>query len=90
MKRELLHGEANLSAQAGRALTCRYQLLVRTLPVPTDLESYGVAVCIPQTGERAELWDLTVSAERIQALADQLMRGGVTPCTLREVVEDWL
>lgn len=89
MKRKLFYGEADLSAQAGRDLRCQYQLLVRTLP-PLELESYGIGVSILQTGEQAEVWDLTVSAARILALAEVLVQGGVTPCTLREVIEDRL
>lgn len=90
MTRKVLYGEAELSASGGRPLRCRYQLLVRTLPPPLELESYGVGISIPQTGEEEEIWDITVSSARILDLADRLMRGGVTPCTLREVVEDRL
>ena len=34
--------------------------------------------------------NLTVSAGRIDQLMELLVRNGVTPVTLRDVVEDWL
>jgi hypothetical protein len=54
------------------------------------MESYGIRVSLSETGEQVELLDLTTSSARIDALADQLVGGGVTPCTLGDVVEDWL
>lgn len=88
--RELLLGERDLTERAGRPLTCRYQLLIRTMPAPVCCESYGICVEILQSGEREEIWDLTVRPDRIQELAEKLIGGGVTPCSLREIVEDWL
>ena len=88
--RKLLLGEADLTEWAGDPLTCRYQLLVRTTPPPVCCESYGISVEIVQTGEREEVWDLTVRPDRIQELAEQLIGGGVTPCALRDIVENWL
>lgn len=88
--RELFFGRADLSNQVGRPLTCQYQILVRTLPPPVSCESYGVSVALLETGEREEALDVTVRPDRIEALAGLLLAGGVTPCTLREIVEDWL
>ncbi len=34
--------------------------------------------------------DLTVSAERARRLFERIAAGHVTPCTLRDVAEDWL
>ena len=53
-------------------------------------ESYGIRILMIQTGEREEVLDITVRPDRIESLAQILVGGGVTPCTLREVVEDWL
>lgn len=50
----------------------------------------GVCITMLQTGEREEVLDITVRPERILSLAQMLARGGVTPCTLREVIDDWL
>ncbi|MDY3013854.1 MAG: DUF6514 family protein [Evtepia sp.] len=88
--REILIGEADLTEESGRALTCQYRILIRTLPDPMDWESYGLRVDLVQTGERIEILDITASSRRIEALAQLLIRGGVTPCTVREVIEDWL
>ncbi len=90
MKRQILLGESDLTELTGRPVTCQYHLLVRTLLPPLNCESYGIGIVISQTGEKEELWDITTRPERIEELADRLILGGVTPCTLREVVEDWL
>ena len=83
--RELFYDMVDLSNQIGRPATCVYWILVRTFPPP-------VSCCITmlQTGEREEVLDITVRPERILSLAQMLARGGVTPCTLREVIDDWL
>ena len=88
--RELLIGERRLASADGRSLTCTYHLLIRTLDEPVSCESYGIAVRIAETGEEEKVFDITVSPARIEALAQLLLRGGVTPCTLTDVVEDWL
>ena len=88
--REILIGETVLTQSVEKTITCKYYILIRTLPSPVCCESYGVCIVIAQTGERAEVQDITVCAERIEALATLLLRGKVTPCTLREIVDDWL
>ena len=52
-------------------------------------ESYGVKI-VGEDGEEASVPNLTVNAGRIDQLMDLLVRNGVTPVTLRDVVEDWL
>ncbi|MCI5499768.1 MAG: DUF6514 family protein [Clostridiales bacterium] len=88
--RELFCGQIDLSNQIGRPMTCEYRILIRTLPPPVCCESYGISVTMAQTGEREDIPDITVQAERIEHLARLLVNGAVTPCTLREIVEDWL
>ena len=88
--RQIMLGEVDLTDGVGESLTCRYHLLVREIPSPLEGESYGLGVTITQTGEHTEIWDITISDRRIQALAGLVMEGGVTPCTLRDVVDDWL
>lgn len=88
--RELFYGQAGLLTESGAALHCIYQILIRTTPPPLCCESYGVRVLVAETGERAEIFDITVCAERIEALAALLLRGQVTPCALSDVVADWL
>ena len=79
--RELYLGEAS----CGRGLV-RYYLFAETRE--DYEESYGILA--ESGGERAAVPNITVSQRRIQALAEVLMRGAVTPLTLRDVVDDWL
>ena len=88
--RQIMLGEVDLTDGAGRSLTCSYFLLVREIPPPVAGESYGIGILVDQTGEREEIWDITVSDQRILSLADLVMEGRVTPCTQRDVVDDWL
>ena len=88
--REELIGRKQMTGMEGYPLTCTYRLLIRTLPEPADCESYGVGIRIEETGEQENVFDITVSQARIESLAELLLEGGVTPCTLRDVIEDWL
>ena len=66
------------------ASVCYYLVVEETAGV----ERYGVQVCY---GDEAEtVPDITSSQRQIQALLDTLVRGGVTPTAVRDVVEDWL
>ena len=88
--REIEWGIARLTAQDGRPLSCRYHVLARPCPLPVGGESYGVKITLEETGETARIPDLTVLPGRIEELADALIRCGVTPCALADVVADWL
>lgn len=88
--RELLIGQREQMDAAGGQITCAYYVLVRDVPLPVNCESYGVGIAALESGEREEVLDITVRPERIQTLAELLLQGGVTPCTLRDVVEDWM
>lgn len=88
--REHLFAAVDLSQQAGRPLSCTYHILIRDITEPIQCESYGVRVTVDQTGERTEIPDITVLADVVLKLAKQLAKGGVTPCALRSIVEDWL
>lgn len=50
--------------------------------------SYGVAVELG--GEAAAVSDLSPSRQRVETLAEALVRGVVTPVALRDIVDDWL
>ncbi len=78
--RKLFVGEAQC-----RAAQARYYLLEEDLEEPG---SYGVQVELE--GETAAVRDLSPSREKVQALAETLAKGAVTPVTLRDVVDDWL
>lgn len=53
-------------------------------------ESYGIKVSAGDEGEVALIPNITVSISRIDELAELLVRNVVTPCTLADVVSDWL
>ena len=88
--RELFYGQTGVRKESGSPLHCVYQILIRTAPPPLCCESYGIRIRIPETGEAAEIFDITVRPERIEELAGLLLRGQVTPCTLGDIVADWL
>ena len=88
--REHLFATVDLSQQAGRPLSCTYHILIKDITEPIQCESYGVRITVDQTGERKERPDITVLPDAVLKLVQQLAEGGVTPCTLRSVVEDWL
>ena len=72
--REHLFATVDLSQQAGRPLSCTYHILIKDIT----------------EGVRNVLRVITVLAVAVLLLVQQLAEGGVTPCTLRSVVEDWL
>ena len=88
--REHLFATVDLSQQAGCPLSCTYHILIKDITEPIQCESYGVRITVDQTGERKELPDITVLPDAVLKLVQQLAEGGVTPSTLRSVVEDWL
>jgi len=88
--RELLIGQTEQNTPSGGRLTCLYHILVRDSSPPVYCESYGVRITNQESGEQEEVLDITVLYDRIQDLAQRLLQGGVTPCTLRDVVNDWL
>ena len=89
--KELAVGRRQAVDETGRERTYDYSILVGELPLSSGLscESYGVCVR-EQNGEAEQIADITVNAARIDELLDLLVRNTVTPCTLRDVVADWL
>ena len=59
-----------------------------------DHSGYSIAVTMLDfsvwTSDFAAVRDLTVSAERARRLFERIAAGRVTPCTLRDIAEDWL
>ena len=78
--RKLLVGEAQC-----RAFQAHYYLLEEESETSG---SYGVQ--IEMEDEEASVRDLSPSRQRVEALAEALVRGAVTPVALRDVVDDWL
>lgn len=89
--RELAVARKQVQDAQGCVRTYDYAILVGEMPVSSGVscESYGVCIR-EQNGEMEQVADITVSAARIDELMDLLVCNGVTPCTLRDVVEDWL
>ena len=88
--REFSIGQVEQSTSSGGRMICLYQILVRDVPPPVCCESYGIRITVLDSGQNEEVPHITIFPERIQALAQMLLQGGVTPCTLRDVVDDWL
>ena len=73
----------------GRYAELRYWILCDRID---GRNRYGLEISLRCGGvnERSAVYDITTSAARIRALAEQLARNTVAPCTLRDVVEDAL
>lgn len=89
MMRELSIGKNSVMAE-GRELNCEYIILVDESGGSVPCENYGVKVILEDGMEMAELYNISPNAERIEDLAKLLYRNMVTPCTLLDVVGDWL
>lgn len=89
--RELAVAKKQAQDEEGRVHIYDYSILVGEMAVSPGFscESYGVRVR-EQGGESGEVPNITVSIARIDELMELLVRNTVTPCTLRDVVDDWL
>lgn len=90
--RELYIGRTEETGEEGPTYRFDYYILVDQLEFKAGLfcESYGIKVISPDTQEAEVIPNITVSASRIDQLAELMMRNGVTPATARDVVLDWL
>ena len=68
-----------------QGLPVDYEILAEEMD---GLERYGLRVRYQD--ETAEVLNISMSQRGIQALAEALVVGSVTPTTLRDVVDDWL
>lgn len=89
--KELTVAQKQATDEMGREHTYDYAILVGEMPVSSGFscESYGVRVR-ELDGESEQVPHITVSAGRIDELMELLVRNVVTPCTLKDVVDDWL
>ena len=89
--RELAVAQKKVVDEQGDLHTYDYSVLIGEMQVSDGFacESYGVRLR-ERGGVCLDVPDITVSVERIDELMDLLVDGAVTPCTLRDVVEDWL
>ncbi len=88
--RELFLQTVELADQSGEPRRFDYSILIGEMDVGMyACESYGVKVA-EQGGEEACVPNVTCSAARIDELSSLLVRNGVTPAALHDVVSDWL
>lgn len=88
--RELFLQTVELADQAGAVRRFDYSILIGEMDVgPFACESYGVKIA-EQGGEQASVPNVTCSAARIDELSGLLLRNGVTPAALNDVLSDWL
>lgn len=89
--KELAVAQKQTQDEEGNTRVYDYAILVGEMEVSPQFacESYGVRIR-GQDGEVSDVPNITVSISRIDELMDLLVRNVVTPCTLRDVVEDWL
>ncbi len=88
--RELFLKTLELTDQAGKQRRYEYSILIDEMDVgPFACESYGIKVA-EKGGEAISIPNLTCSVARIDELSELLLRNGVTPITVSDVVQDWL
>ena len=89
--RELFVDAAVLSDEQGREHRYEYHIVIDEMDVGRfACESYGLRVREQGNGASCTVPNITCSIARIDELCALAVRGGVTPSTLRDVVEDWL
>ena len=81
-----------LESEVGTQFVLQYDILVDLAPLPGggELELFGVAVRNMQTGEETGVPAIFLHMEEAEALVEKLADGAVTPCTMRDVVEDYI
>lgn len=81
-----------LESEVGTQFVLQYDILVDLVPLPGggELELFGVAVRNMQTGEETGVPAIFLHMEEAEALVEKLAAGAVTPCTMRDVVEDYI
>ncbi len=89
--RELAVAQKQTRDERGNVHIYDYSILVGEMRVSPGIacEGYGVKIR-EQGGESGEVLNITVSLSRIDELMELLVRNVVTPCTLRDVIDDWL
>ncbi len=90
--KELYVGRVTAQSENGVDHSYDYSVLIDEMRVGNGFfcESYGVKVSAGDAKEVAMIPNITVSISRIDELTELLLRNVVTPCTLVDVVSDWL
>ena len=88
--RELFLQTLDLPDESGTIRHYDYTILIDEMDVgPFSCEIYGIRVS-ERGGPQAFVPHVTCSAARIDELCDLVVRNGVTPTTLHDVLSDWL
>lgn len=88
--RELFLRTLELPDQSGAIHSYDYSILIDEMDVGLfSCESYGIRVS-ERGGSEASVPHVTCSAARIDELSELVVRNGVTPTTLNDVLADWL
>lgn len=78
-------------AEDESAYTYSYSILVDGVDTGSFFcESYGIQIREENNGEAAVVPHVTTDIERIYGLVSLLARNAVSPCSLSDVVADWL
>lgn len=77
----------HITTEEGREINLEYSL---TEEEELDTRQYGIRATIVETGESAEVKNISVSKENVLELMENISRCSVTPCTLYDVVYDFL
>ena len=89
--RELFVDTASFRDEQGRERRYDYHIVIDEMDVGRfTCESYGLCVREQGNGASCTVANITCSIPRIDELCALAVRLGVTPITLRDVVEDWL
>lgn len=80
-----------LQDAAGREHRFHYYILLENLKLEDfSGQSYGIKIEEKETGEIAVAPHVTTRSSVIYQLARTLVKHQVTPCTLMDVIQDWL
>ena len=90
--RELYVSTCEAKSDDGEVYRYDYSVLIDEMCIHSGFscESYGVKIRAQGGGEVAVVPNITPSISRIDGLMELLVRNAVTPCTLVDVLSDWL
>ncbi len=90
--RELYVNTCETTGEDGVTRRYDYSVLIDEMDLKGGFscESYGVIIRGQNGKEVALVPNITPSVSRIDSLMELLIRNAVTPCTLADVLSDWL
>ncbi len=89
--RELFLQSLELEDEQGRLRSFDYYITIDEMDVgPYACEGYGIKIVEQGGGQAAVAPHVTCSIARIDELSELILRNGVTPLTLKDVISDWL